>query len=355
MKRMKKEEKLECFLEAVGQAFSQRDERSYWPASATQIEPYFSDIFAVSLFEKYQKSKERFRQGLKLLNAAVLRNALCHNVIIGLKVAKKYGYPITTQELTDYVNVFFDVIGQKIKNDPFSLDNQFRLLTPKEVNSLCQTLTFVTVNDLKTAKAIAGLGVTLESFIWSLWFDIFREGGELFHGSYPTGRGTLLIKDFFNLHSEVWQNECQYTSVSLYLLYDHNVSLWADLFDRLTFDQPVWDKLNSFAIILNQKTVIKNPKEVDLLDSYFSQQRLLQTRTIKTLRPVEIVRKGIQIHYCLFRKFFEFYKQGWNPPEKIEARIRQRGLKYWERGQIPAKRPREYYQKLFDPRLDFVG
>lgn len=348
--------KIEKFLEAIQTAHAGMDPNEFWPATPAQIEAYFDDILALNIFEKFKSNKDKFIKALDSVEPEVLKTFLYSGgSIVGLKVAKKFeGYKLKKTDFIDFVVTILDSIIKRRRQDPFCLGGKNIVLGSKDVDKLLKNRTWVKAKDTELKKAVVGLNVTTESLVWSLFYDIYRSVGMLIHGPYPTSKGILLARDFFDLEPPIWKFSNAYPQLAVYLIYEDTVDIRIDFANHPVYASPIVDKLKFFWIKADRQ--LKTVKEIEDIDEYYSALRKKQVAHVESLEPVEIIKKGAEIHYYMLKGFFDFYGEDWRPPQIVYDRIDRLGPKYWER----YKRPRNYgggtwARKIYDPRSDFIA
>lgn len=351
------DEKIEKFLQAIQVAFSGMGEGEFWPANAPQIEASFSDILAVSIFEKFKGDKEKFKKALDRVEPEVLKALLyLGGGIIGLKVARIYeDYEISIEELKDFVVCILDSVAKRRKGDEFCLGGKNLVLSSEEVKRLIKKTKWPAAKELELKKAIAGLNVTAESLTWAIFYDIYRYAGMLIHGPYQVSRGILLCREFPDLNPPIWnlQNRCP--KLKVHLIYEEGVEIKIDFLNHQIYEVPIVDSLRFYSIATDKP--LKTLKEIGELDNYYSRLRQEQAERVGGLKPLEIIKKGAKIHYYMLKDFFEFYGEDWWPPKEVYERIGRMGLKYWKRYRRPRHPHQEkglWARKVFDPRNNFI-
>lgn len=349
------DEKIERLLAAVETTHSGMDPNEFWPATSAQIEAYFDDILAVSIFKKFKKDKGKFKKALARVEPEILKTLLCSGGgIIGLKVARRFeNYPLSTEEFKDFVVCILDSIAERRKDDEFCLAGTNLALSQEEVGELARKTTWKKAEGSGIKKAIAGLNVTAESLTWAIFYDIYRNAGMLIHGPYETSKGILLCRDFFDLNPPIWKLKNKYPKLKIYLIYEDGVEISIDFVNHQTYKAPIVNRLKFYSVTADK--TFATLREVEKLDDYYSGLRKKQVETVESLKPLDVVKKGTEIHYYMLKDFFTFYGEGWEPPRKVYERIEKFGLKYWKRYGKPRVYGEFWAKKLYDPRNDFVS
>ena len=358
-------DKVDLFLRAINESFSTIDVKTTWPLSGAQIDAYFDVDEALDMYyriKNLRKTKTTKEIAEMLPSADVLRLALQHNLIIGLKVANKLGIAsISVQEREEYVNFLFEILESKVHGDIFCLDGKNSLLTKEEIKSILNNSSW-NVPKSDDQKKIAFLTVMANTLCHSLYYDEFMTGGFYIHGPYDTfekfGKGTfLLIRDYHNIcPKEIW-SDLPYSYKSLRIC-----AIYKDLDLRLNFlnhpmsNQSVPDKLVAYKLYLdnNEISIDKTDELLDLFQKVIS----LQTKKITSLSPLDKVRKGIEIEYYLFRDFRTSMGDDWKPPISIEKTIETFGdsfLKKFAYKDLNHNPHVNHWIKIFDPRNDYYS
>lgn len=346
---MNKDRRIDRLLDAIEQAFAGIDSGSVWPCRVPQIEAYYSDIIAVELFEKFLKDQGRFKKALAQVKVDTLRTSLYSCTIIGLKVARKYeGYKLNNDDFIDFIISFCDVIKDNVWNDEFCADGRNLILGPKEIAKILKEKNWQEAEEEGIQREMAALNIGTESLTWALYFDAYRCGGMYLHGPYETPRGNLIIRDFYDLNPPFWKTNNRFPVLQTLLIYEKDIEAKIDFMDHILYKEPVVKKLRQFVVIANKP--LKTKPEIEDLDEYYSELRQKQVKKVESLPPIEIVKKGAEIYYYLFK---DFYGEDWLPPKKFYNRVDRLGLKYWRRFNTIKKRPASYFRKLYDPRNDF--
>ena len=345
------------YLAAVEKAIVNGGETRFWPAAQSQINSYFIDILSESIFDKFKKNPKRCETALLNLPVTVLRWFLCPFVILGLKLACRYdNYPVAKEEMVSFLLIIYEVLRKKVVSHPFCLDRANRIFTREELTNFLLNKKWVECQHQSERGTVNYLSLDLESYVWSINFDIFAYA-VFWHGPYHLSDGnTLLVKKFFDLDSEVWQSKVNYSHIDLLFVFNGGIKVEIDFMSHLFYKDLLWEKLKKYAVLVDGKCVIKL-REIEKINEHFSKKRREQVLLIEALSPQEIIHRGIEIYYFMFREFFQFYNEDWRPPEKIYQKIEESGLKYW-RQFSPKKEgrpPIEFFRRLYDPRNDFTG
>jgi len=352
---------LDKFLKAVEIHFSDwtsTEVQRLWPANGAQLDSYFGVDSALTIFQKWKENPQLCRKALLKLTAFNLIASLYHNEIIGLKVARaRKLYPLSAKEILNFVLFFIGVLQEKMKGELFALDGTHKILPVAEARRLNQDIPWVRVNSSQTQRTISKLIVSLESYVWSLFFDVFPDAGVEKHGPYRIRDGILVLREYEHLDpQELWRFRSRYSKVHLFLKYSKDAHIAFSFGNQIASKQSVRDKLIAFAINVDGRFVT-TPFHINTLVDYFVALTEKQAKNVQRLSPIEIITKGAEIYYFRLKEFFQYYHQDWRPPEAVYAFIKKTGLKFWNRFKTygPKKRPGSYWRKLFDPRNLYLG
>lgn len=351
----KKNEIIDNFLLANKNCILTIDTRTVWPANVSQIEAYFSDIYSKIFFEKFKNNPKEFEKALNTLRMFTIHNMLHHSKVAGLKVLKKFeNYPITQKEMVDFIVFMLNVAKKKSKGKLFCLNEDYKILDNKEINKINENLIWTKSSDLTTKKEIGNLIVSLDSLIWSLYFDPYRSAGSEIHGPYLVDNYYILIRDYFDLNpKEIWPIKNKYLSVKMYLKYPKDIGIKINFIDQVNSSKPLGKELISFSVLVDGKNVVSS-SEINFLFKYFSILTESQSQKVNKLIPLEIIKKGAEIYYYSNRDFFKYYKEDWRPSREVYDRIDSWGLKFWNQYKNSEKVSINFFMKLFDPRNDFI-
>ena len=348
---------LNKFLLSIEQCYSDMDAaRTPWPANAPQMESYFCDIIATKIFDKFKENPKKCEEALSALSAFALYSALHHGEIVGLKVGKVFdNHPKNQEDILNFTFFVFKIIKNKIRDDIFCLDGTHKILTKREIE---KTRERTEIKDQKTKKTIANLIVSLESLIWALYFDFSVCAGSEKHGPYPIGKkNVILVRNYFDLSpKKIWSINNKYPSVKMYLKYPKNIGIKINSNNQIKSSKSLGNELISFSIYVGEKK-ITSLSEIRSLSQYFSRLAKKQAEKVNALPPLKIIKKGAEIYYYRYKSFFEYYKEDWQPPQRVYDRINSLKLKWWRyyQNKENKKFPPKHYVKLLDPRNDFIG
>lgn len=355
--KQNREQVIEKLLDCLEQIHKGMDVRTFWPCNSPQIEAYFSDIISTSFYEKFKADKSEFIRAIEKLPVGALRSFLFSSGIIGLKAAKKFEeYSISTSEVVNFVACVTGIIKDKVYSDEFCLDGHNRILSDAEIAEIIEETDWQTARTERTKRRIIGLTMTAQSLAWALYFDMYFYGHISLHGPYSLDDEILLIWDFFDLKPPIWKKfKNEYPKIRICLRYGGDIKIKIDMAEHMT-SGPIFEKL-MFYDARSGERVIESFRDLEELRVYYQKLAREQVKRVKSLKPLEIVKKGAELFYYQFRQFFSHYGEDWYPPAKVYQRIGKLGLKYWNRyklGKDAPRRPASYFKKLYDPRNNFV-
>ena len=351
----RKNEIINNFLLANKNCISTMDTRTVWPANVSQIEACFSDIYSKIFFEKFKSDPKEFEKALNTLRVFAIHNMLHHSKVAGLKVLKKFeDYSITQKEIVDFIVFMLNVASKRLKGKPFCLNGDYRILDNKEIKEINKNLIWTKSSDLAIKKEVGNLVVSLDSLIWSLYFDPYRSAGSEIHGPYSVGNYYILIRDYFDLNpQEIWPIKNKHSSVRMYLKYPKDVGIKINFIDQVNSFKSLGKELISFSILVDDKNIVSLSK-INSLFKYFSVLTKDQSQKVNKLSPSEIITKGAEIYYYASKDFFKYYQEDWRPSQEVYNRIDNLGLKFWNQYKNSEKVSADFFMKLFDPRNDFI-
>lgn len=346
---------VENYLQAVEKLIELGGEKKFWPFAPGQVDSYFIDLFSVDLFEKFKSNQEKFKDAFNALETTTIRWFGLPYVILGLKLANNYdGYHATSGEMADYIKAVEEVLRKKVYSDPFCLDGQNRKIGDQEAEDKWTKIYRFEAADKKLINIFSSI---LQSYLWSIEFDAFTYGAS-WHGPYIVNSQKMICKSYCDLNSPLWGVSTLPDRVDFCYLFEENIDWTVDLMELAIFQPDLWDHLGSIGISVDNKTV-NNLETIQRLSEQFSKIRDQQVNLIDQLLPQEIIKKGMEVYYFMFRNFFAAYYENAIPPQVCYQRIKEEGLKHWsDFKQKSAKElmgGKDFFRKLYDPRNSFTG
>jgi len=345
---------IDDFLDALGKGQAGMDVSTFWPAHSAQIEASFSDLIAMRVFSKYREDKGKFLEGLRRVSVDCIRCHLFSSGIIGLKVARIFGHEnISVEEMEEYILTILNHIQDRVFNDALCRDGKNLLFSEEEIEKwLAKGIIFTLTDEDK--KVVSFLNVALESLSWAIFYDMYRYGGFAISGPYKTTRGTVLIRDGFDLAPPFWPFKSKYGCLREVLVYENGVQIEGDFMNHFVYKEPIVFKLKAFRIESNSG-IFDSIGSLIKLTAYLERLRRKHTEYVNSLDPLQIITKGAEIYSYLWKGFWDYYGEEWKPDAEIQKRILKYGLKYWRRyGLSKEKKDPSYYRNLYDPRSNFV-
>ena len=350
---MEKQDVVDDYLKAVEVSIERGGDTQFWPFGPGQVDSYFNDLLAINFFGKFRENPGKFKQALSLLSPNMIRWFLLPFTILGLKIAKKEQvYKAEPSEMVAFIETVWCVLKNKVPSDPFCLDEKSLILSEKEINKLSENLHLFDNTESKLGRH---LSVDLESFVWAIDFDVFAYG-VFWHGPYPfPNKRTLLVKRFLDLNPPFWNLNNLYSNVEIFFVFTSPIDVSIDFMSHLDYSEDIWDSLSSFAVQVNGNS-LKNVNDIRWLSEHFSKLRGQQSKKVNNLTPTEIIQKGAEIYYYMFRSFFEYYDEDYAPPKELEDRLKKWGLKYWRKYKsqktLKEQPIRDLTRRLYDPRIE---
>lgn len=346
---------IDDYFKAVLDSIKNGGTSRFWPFEPGQVDSYFIDLLSINIFEKFKQDKNKFQEALKTLPPNILRWFLLPFAILGLKLAKKYeGYLIKPEEMIDFIITVREVLKEKVKSDPFCLDGKNIILSEQEISKLLKGVNWF---DSQERKIVSFLSTDLESFVWSINFDLFTYNIN-WNGPYMLSDGKmLLVKEFFDLNSPVWKNDISFDKVKVCFLFKEKVDVLIDFMGHIIYSGKIWDKLDKFAVVVDGEQLL-NLDEIQKISNYFSQKREQQLEAVNKFSPEQLIRKGTEVYCYMFHNFFDYYREGYQPPKEFEKRLKQDGLKYWNKYKYQEganqNMTTKYFKRLYDPRNNYT-
>lgn len=347
---------VEDYLNAILKSLQNCGESKYWPVAPGQVDAYFEDLLSVEFFDKFKEDSDKFKTALSTIPPHILRWFFLPFTVLGLKVAREFNhFNITGQEIISLIEATHEVLKSQVSSDPFSLDNQNLICKPEELKEKISKLYWL---NKSVKKSVNFLSIDLESFVWSIDFDIYAYG-VYWHGPYRISDGdTVLIKSFTDLNSPIWGQKVPYKNISIYYYFKSRVDAKIDFMNHIIYRSDIWNDLDKIAVKVDSRS-LTNEEEIGKIDDYFVTQRKIQLDIINQMKPENFIQKGADIYYYMFKPFFDYYRQDWRPTKEFHNCLKRWGNKFWDEYESnnpsEKKLPDSFFMKMYDPRNDFVG
>lgn len=346
---------IQKFVKAAKRAFGNLGIHEFWPAEAAQMEAYFNVFLSTWFFEKYKDSPKKFRQGLERLRINHIYQLLYEFVIIGLKVAKTFeNYPITPREIMDFSAFISAVAREKVQGDLFCLKGTNKIFSRKKISNIVKKIKWINVND-DIRREVGRLSAAANSLDWSLYFDVYALGGMVAHGPYPYNENILIIKNYFDLNPPIRKIKNKYPELKIYLVYGPIEDLRFDVMNHFTTKENMAGKLIKFSAESGGKSL--NIGQIKKIAAHYNRLAIKQTRYVNNLKPLDIITRGAEIGYYMYKDFFKHYRTDWHPPKGVHDFIKKQGLKYWNRYKLKPvllKKTSFKIAEIFDPRSNLI-
>lgn len=361
--------KIDKFLDARIKAFALTSPQTFWPANGAQLYSYFSDEEAWDLFQKIKKIRKEkisLKEIAKLFYApTTIRYYIGSNSIRGLKVRKKYVGDITQQDISDFMDFFFELLENMQSGDIFCSEDKNEILNKKELSDLIKEYKWNIADD-ETQRAVARLIIFSSTMVWTLYYDCMAGNGLENHGPYDVSEyfgknSILIIREFFNLKPvELWGHckDFKYDNIKIYTIYKNLENIGINYFSHIVSKSAFRDKLTHFYILVDGKE-INNLDEINKVVEEIVSQINKQKELVNSLSVEDKIKKGAESSYYSFKKFREFFGENWKPKIVVEKALDEFGLEFWnkfkEAKRFTDKESLEFLRKLLDPREDFLG
>lgn len=353
------DQRIEAFLEGIEQMFSNMQTEEFWPAKAPQMDSYYNDIIAGDLYLtiKELKNRKTTKEIADLVSSASALRALLYNpIIIGMKVLKCYKIlPISSDENIKFILFLFDVLKEKTNGDPFCLDGTNLVLSDSEISKIVKGQQFLEAEKIR--KELSLFNINLQSFIWSVCFDVMAPYGMEIHGPYNVSKlfkpnSVMIVRDFFDFKQPLWNLNLGFDTIRIMNVYQ-NINFRFDMSDHFVTDKSPSNCMTHWCVLVNGKPV--NLEKVQQISAYITEARRKQRAFVDSLNPLEIVEKSAEINYYTLRKLWEAAdKKDWKfSLPRIKNVIKNKGLKYWNKFADRKLQDISFFKAIYDPRTDF--
>jgi hypothetical protein len=243
---------------------------------------------------------------------------------------------ITKKQSIDSIKNFFNALERLSPGDMFCLKGSNPVFSKKELSSELKGIIFNKADE-EARKIIPRLGVSLDSLIWSEYYDIFIAAGMDIQGPFVLENGRILvIKDFFDLKPvEIWDSVKEFPAKRIRLFLKYNpIDLKIDYLLHETSSQPLSQNLFEWAVEMTDskgKKTFLSSEDIPELTAKALEIVSKQTDFVNSLPRLEQIRKGAEICYYQSKELREFFNSSWKPPKEVFQAIESKGLEVWEK------------------------
>lgn len=347
------------FSKAIHNAQEKVDGRTFWPGGGGQLSASYIELDAWSISQKMLKINPKEIDAETLFGTpGKIRYVLTGNYIIGLKVLVR-DKKISRQESINAVKPFFYALEQLVESDPFCLKGKNLVYNKNQLKEKLEKIDFKKA-DLQSKKILPRLSVSLDSLIWSEYYDVFIDAGVNIHGPYSLEDGSLLVvKDYFDLKPvEIWDSvkEFPFKRIKLFLKYKP-IDIKIDYLMHVTSSQPLAPNLIGWHAEAFDETGKQFLLESDCFEELIAKAIALSSRQVEQVNSLELldkIKKGAEICYYQLKEFREHFDKTWFPPKQVFDAIDKKGLECWKKFDWKNKEKEHSstidWAKKYDPR-----
>ncbi|MFA5763984.1 MAG: hypothetical protein WC915_04180 [archaeon] len=342
------QKKMNEFYQSLNYSINNTDSGTFWPGGGGQIGSAFIEIDAFELhcnLIELKKTKTAQECINYFYNPSVIRYVATGNFIIGLKFLVQKG-KITIESAKESLDFLFDILDAKMADDTFCGTGKNLWLDKNELNKIIESKEFIKVDEIQQ-KLVSRLIISLNSLVWSFYYDIYVESGFEFHGPYDVDfkgkKYSLLIKDYHNLRPvELWDKAKDFPlkSIKCYLLYK-DIDIQIDYLMHETSNEPLRQNLVYCAI----ETIDENGKQDFLnINDSISIIKVIedisfdQVKFVNDLEIIDKIKMGARICYYQLKDFRNNIGLNWEPSKKVFEAIDMHGIEKWEKFGARAKK-----------------
>lgn len=364
----RKQKEIDSFLRTLSQSFKTVDPVNFWPLNGGQIEAYFSDTQAAEIYDKINALKKEGLTNQEIGKffrwPVILRYFLSGYATIGLKVCNVLKIrPFPQEDRVGFTLLLFAILKEMVQDDIFCLNGTNKILSQKDIEKIVKTTTFEKVQTGEQKTLINNFVVSLFQFCNSFYFDIFLGAGLEIHGPYNSeqffgDKTFLVIRDYFDLKpDQIWPKLSQQTSwpQSIRIMQVFKDTDWKiNFFNQPDSRKGIGQHLKFFSVQVNGAQILQ-PKKIEELDFLSENLSLNQTLFVNKMNPLEQARKGAEIAYYMLREFYTYFGQEPKPSLTVNSVFKRYGDKFIKEFALSKNLDVTHYQRLFDPRNDFIG
>lgn len=324
------------------------------PFGWLEFEPLFAKEYLEKIELVIQKTKEQHISIKELASlwptTAGIRCQLLFLFCI-LKAAR-----IERQRRKALCDFFFAMLQERAVSDVYGETSNI-CQTKEEINALFTRLS-LKKGTPEMAKLLGKISNAGYNFIAGLYFDIYLDYAMENEGPYDMSeiygqKHILVIKKYIGLQSEVWPEvKSPINDLMLYCVYK-DVTFSCDMAScHSLYKGDVINNLVTYAVVADGKVITDFEKLKKILDS-LSMLSVEQWQRLKSLDIEKQKQKGLLSKCYGMKRVFHGVGIDWHPTKAMKEAVKGKPLKdnsYW---QMPKENQKEYWNKIYDPRIDF--
>jgi hypothetical protein len=346
---------IDDFLDALHIAFENAGTIVPWPLHVAQVAPYYSDLEAIDLMERFRTLRAGGTTDLELARlypSASSATSLMLDLVPGMKQAG-----IDAADRAEFMQAILRGLALLETGDVFCRDGGHRLLSGEQAQQLVEGADWQPVTDeggRDFAAACFGLSGAAQSLVWSTHFYGWTDISFVIHGPYQvtTSGGhprTLIVRDFFDLNvRDIWPMlpAPGLRTIRLLSLHDDSDEFRIDLFNHLLHARAQVESTQCISLCIDGGPITKIDTMKDLRKHLIEVVRAQKT-SLDQMSVRDIAAKFIESRYYAFR--------GWRlatggdplPPAEVYERLAE-----WPEFPAPGDDDEswETLRDLFDPR-----
>lgn len=337
------------FLDAIESASSRMDNKTFWPGGGARLCGSFIDLDAKSAYDALSKitvSRRPAAIAESFPSASAIRYFVTGNYLVGLKIERDQRGTITSDDIAESVGCYLDAL-RLLSDDPFCLNGGNVYRRAPEFNE-------ENLSALAPSQA-ARLSVSLDSLVWSLFFDVFVAGGLEISGPYPLASGEwLIVKDYFDLKPSALWPEFEgvgYEHLKLYQVYA-GAKPQVDFYMHVFSTEP----LGRFVARAYLSSVERGTEQSVGVDSDKLAEAAVnasdcQVARVNAMTALEKIECAARIAFYQSRGLKTAVGEDWRPGGGVASAVASRGLQTFERfAPKPADRRKPIsVRELYDP------
>ena len=351
---------IEDMVQSIAQGVN--DANELWPLAPGQLMPYIDADQSVDMYQKIKKLLDdgwSYEMIAKLFERPILiKMFLLNTGIVGIKSANVYEKLITVDQQIEFVSWLLKLAKILNQNDANFINRNF-FWKDTEVADFVNKSNWQIVNST-VRTALNDLSVSLITLNWALYWDYFPDTGHELHGPYKiegddfSSNSTLILKDYYNLApKDIWElgNSTPVSTIQLAQIYNTR-QMFINFGNRLIGNN-LEQNCTHFVLEVDGQKISKT-KEIQELSQSIHDFADKQIRHVKSLAPIDLVRKGAMISYFARRKFYLNFAKEWFSETVIDATIKAVGTRFIDENTKPISRTFEQKLKMWDPRNSWL-